>query len=235
MLDALISRARTLLSRRFDDSPLPGDLTLLELDAEIDDLESQRRTARELVQRARTRYRELAARAAVADEPALTDVRERLASVIERYDAQVRRFARTHSVLSVLRQYALAASVEDDVDDVWADVDFDPDVSHPWLDDRGDPPRTRDELDERISKAISHEPPPRPADVLEFDPSPDAEALVDVVVDAARSTHEVPTLHALLGDRYARETGTESETATETIDLDVADDASSPDAAIDEE
>lgn len=214
MLDALTSKATTWISRWFDDSPLPGDLTLVALDAEIEALESKKRTCRGEIYHLKSKYRDAARRAAdldgpaLTDDPALRDITQELEHVVEAFVEQYRRYARMHQVHNVLQRYWLVGKERAGDDRAGSNA------HNPWLDDSVEPPKTRDELSDWVAQALEDGVPPALNGSVDDREDPCASALAETVVTAARTTGEVPTLYSLLED------GTGDGGDHETFDLD---------------
>lgn len=102
MFETLLSRAPTWLSQRFEDSPVPGDLTVAEVDEKIAELERRLDDQRDALRALGAEYRTVAKRAATNEGVELAEVRVEIRTVIQRYLARRKAFERTHTALRFL-------------------------------------------------------------------------------------------------------------------------------------
>lgn len=117
MFETLLSKAPTWLSQRFEDSPLPGDLTMAEVDERVGELERQLEEQRDSLRALREEHRTVAKRAATSEGFELAEVRVEIRSVIQRYLARRKAFEKTHTALRFLKQVSLTVrEPECDVD-----------------------------------------------------------------------------------------------------------------------
>lgn len=215
MLEALRSIAKRWVSGWFDDSPLPGSLTLAAVNAEINDLERKKDSHRRALDRLEDEYRDAARNAArldgprPADDPALDDIRHELERVIDVFAERQLWFMRTVNVRNALQEFVLCARARHDEGRPVGDVE------HRWLDDPEQAPQNRQELEDWVTQILDEGPPFWFYYGIDWYDDTSVGDLAETVVTVARTTGSVPTLYALLED------GAREPDDSDVIDLDV--------------